>query len=190
MLFFLLTLSIVMSVILASRASLLFSFLAALPHYRKYLPFVVLVLPMLFISNTDFANLALYNRYVELLDGGEDLRVFIAKKAIEYGINWPLSGGAGQFEYYMKSKVIGRDAVTHNSFLYVWTNIGVLALLFVVPFYLAIKKLKMSAKTKYLVIILLGYNLFYDMIASAMLMMAHGFVFGMINCERKEELIL
>ena len=110
--------------------------------------------------------------------------------AIENGINWPLSGGAGQFEYYMKSKVIGRDAVTHNSFLYVWTNIGVLALLFVVPFYLAIKKLKMSAKTKYLVIILLGYNLFYDMIASAMLMMAHGFVFGMINCERKEELIL
>lgn len=191
---FVLSTSIYINILAASRAGLTFSVVSSIFIYLALtfktwkvlfikIGFLAILIGLFILPNiSTFENLVIYQRFLFFGETGEDARLSILESGFSILISHPFGIGAGQFPFYME-KTIGLFAAAHNSYLLIAANYGWIALIiYLAMFQYFIKNSFKILKNNNLLIIRYGilflsfgvlffmYNFFYDMILNLYIM--------------------
>lgn len=189
--FFLFTtfvLGLVTTLLAASRAGFSFLILTSFTSIlilfwkEKIKIFLFILLVALSFSALDkkisFANFYIFDRITNFTESGKDERTIILEEGLLVFLDYPFGIGAGQFPYYMlKSNQLNKIAVSHNSYLLLLVNYGLISMIaYLYIFYIIAKNSLILIKSKFIILKRYGlfflftiiyffiYNLFYDMI--------------------------
>lgn len=184
--------SIYINLICASRAGLFFTIITSVTtlfifeKINKKMFFLLIIAFILLMTTANFSleNLLIFERYTDAF-AAKDERILIVEYAFKVFSNNIFGVGPGQFQIIMlEDGYLNKQAVTHNSFLLMLVNFGVVPLLsllflFFITIRNSLKLIKSERcyyKKKYgllfffFVLYFLMYNLFYDMILDMYIM--------------------
>jgi O-antigen ligase len=176
-LFLILTiLGITATILAASRGGLIFVILISLTisitlyWKEKRRIFLVLILLVLSISllnkKITLTNFHIFERFENYTSTGEDERTVIVSEGLSIFLDNPLGVGGGQFQTYMlNSSKLNKLAVSHNSFLLLLVNYGLVSLIaYLYIFFILLKNSLILIKSKYVILKKYGFIFFFSVI--------------------------